>query len=160
MQIYTALRPIWPLPEGHEPDTRPPPNFQAIEMLALPGAGRASALAFVGHVQHLDAGGAVEDLSVEMMRGADAAAGIGYFARVLAHEIDKCRERSRRDARVDHQARRVVGDRGDRREVLDDVERGLLILNAVDRLRERNDDADGGAVGRRAPEHAHADCAR
>ena len=94
------------------------------------------------------------------MRGANATAGISYFARALAHELGEGRERSRRDAVVDHQTGRIVGDRGDRREILDDVERTRLVLNAVDRLRERDDDADGGAVGRSAPEHAHADRAR
>src|SRR4029077_6559349 len=81
----------------------------------------------VRNVEHLDAGATVEDLPVEMMRGADAGGGVGYFARTLAREIDECSERSRRDAGVDDQARRVVGDRRDRREVLDDVERGLLV---------------------------------
>ena len=90
---------------------------------------------FVRNVKHLDAGGPVEDLPVEMMRGANATAGISYFARALAHELGEGRERSRRDAVVDHQTGRIVGDRGDRREILDDVERTRLVLNAVDRLR-------------------------
>jgi hypothetical protein len=92
-----------------------------------------------------------------MMRGADAGAGIGYFARSTAHQIDERGERSRRDPGIDHQARRVVGDRRDRGEILDDVERRFFVLDEIDGLRERDDDADGRTIGRGALQHGHAD---
>jgi len=101
---------------------------------------------------------ALEDPIVETkIYTSDAGGGIGYFSRPLAREIDECGERSRRDAGIDDQAGRVIRDRRNRREVLDDVERGLLVLNEVDRVCERDCDADGGSVGRRALEHIHAD---
>ena len=85
-----------------------------------------------------------------MMRGADAGAGIGYFARSPAHQIDERRKRGRRDPGIDHQACRVVGDRRDWGEILDDVERRRLVLDEINGLRERDDDPDGGAIGRGA----------
>jgi hypothetical protein len=78
----------------------------------------------------------VEHLAVEVMRGADAGAGVGDVTRPPPYQIDELRERSGRDLRIDHQASRVVGDRGDRREIGDKVERSLLVLDQVNSLRQ------------------------
>src|SRR5215470_5048222 len=103
MQIYTALRPIWPLPEGHEPDTRPPPNFQAIEMLALSGAGRASALALVGNVLHRDAEPHLEELAVEMLSGPGPSRAERQSARGGTRQLGQVLDRTHRQRRVDQQ---------------------------------------------------------
>src|SRR5262249_32739946 len=114
----------------------------------------------IRHIAQLDARHLVEHLAVEMMRRAEARGGVSEFAWLLAYLLDELRHGPCGNLRIDEQACRVVGNRGNRRKIPGDVEGRGLVLNAVNGLRERDDDADGIAIGLRALDHGHPDSTR
>ena len=94
--------------------------------------------ALVWDIGHVNPGGLVENLPVEMMRSSDAGGAIRDLAWATAQQSDELRKGSGRDPRMHEQPGRIVGDRNGRGEIVDQVERTGFVLNAIDRLRARN----------------------
>ena len=100
-------------------------------------------------MHHIDAGHQFQQLAVHIGRAADAERGIVDLARIGLGIGDEFGKRFGRDRRIDHQhiGRRERAD--DRRDVLLNIEREVLIERGIDRVGHRHRQ-ERVAVGRSA----------
>ena len=101
--------------------------------LALAGddIGERGLCALVGHVHHVDAGHRLEELAREMRRRAGAARCVVEPPGVRLCVRDQFRHCRRRHRWMHDEDVRLDGDQGDRREILDRIERQVPIERRV-----------------------------
>ena len=116
--------------------------------LAADHVGQRRRRAAVRHVLHLDAGHRHEQLGRQMDGGAVAGGGIADLAGIGFRIGDELGDGLGRHRRVHLHDVRPIRDAGDRRDVVEEVVRQLLVERGVDRVRRR-DDHQRVAVGRR-----------
>ena len=115
--------------------------------------------AAIRHVQHLDAGHALEQRGAQMIGRAGPGRRIGDLAGIGLGVGDELRDRVRRHRRVHHHGVGHVGEQRDRREILHAVERHGGEQSVVHGVHAHGVEQDGVAVRRRARDRAGADIA-
>ncbi len=113
--------------------------------------------AAIGHMRHLEAGPAAEELGDEMIGGADAGGAVVHRFRLAPGQSHEVSQRFDRQLGIDHQDVRVGGGHGDRREIPDGIVMQVLVDGRIDGDRAGLAEQERVAVGFRLRHHLGAE---